>query len=183
MSTRALLILFLVPLVAVSTACSSGGSAVAPEQPDLTGFYTLNEDESDDPTRLSGMPGRPGGFGGGGANMGMALRIEQTDSTLTIRPVGAGQSMELFTDGRAVSRELRNGATVTTKCSWDGGKLKVERRTAGATVSRGSRGATEVITTYWLEDEGRKLYVKMLTEGRGGPMQYTRVYDAGSGSE
>ncbi len=60
MSRRVLLTFVLFPFLAVLAACS-GGSDVAPEQPDMSGFFMLNEDESDDPTQLVGMPGRPGG--------------------------------------------------------------------------------------------------------------------------
>ena len=179
MFRRVLLAFVLFPLLAVLAACS-GGSGVAPEQPDMSGFFMLNEDESDDPTQLVGMPGRPAGFGGGGGgDAGMALRIEQTDSTLTVSSVGGGQqSMQLFTDGRTVSREMPNGATITTKCSWKDGKLKVETKMSG-----GRGGTMSTVTTYWLSDDGRRLNVRTLIEGgRMQPVQFTRVYDAGSGS-
>jgi hypothetical protein len=63
MNRRGLLLTaFLAPVLTVLAACS-GGSDVAPAQPDMAGFYLFNEEESDDPAQLTGMPGRPAGFG------------------------------------------------------------------------------------------------------------------------
>jgi hypothetical protein len=112
---------------------------------------------------------------------GGSVQVEQTDSTLTIDYIG-GQTMRLFTDGRELRQEMRNGAIVTTKCSWKDGKLRIERRVAGGSGGRRPAGATKTVTTVWREDdEGRRLYVRTLIEGRGQPIQVTRVYDATGG--
>ncbi len=166
------------PLLAALAACS-GGSDVAPEPPDLSGFYLFNQEESDDPSQLTGMPGRPAAFGGGssmGGSPGTGIQIEQTDSTVMIDYVG-GQQQRLYTDGRTVRRERPGGGSMSMTCNWKGEKLKVESKMSG-----GRGGSMSTVTTYWLSDDGRRLFVKTLIEGgRMQPVQFTRVYDAGSG--
>lgn len=181
MKNRPLFAFFVAAAVLVLGACS-GGADVAPQATDLSGFYFYNADASEEPSALLSMPGRPAGFGGGGmaGDAGGGIQVEQTDSTVTIDYIG-GQTLRLFTDGREIRREMPNGAISTTKSSWKDGKLRIERRVAGGSGGRRPSGAMETITTVWLENDGQRLYVRTLIEGRGQPIQVTRVYDAGGG--
>lgn len=179
MNWRGLLLTALLAPVLTALAACSGGSDVAPAQPDMSGFYLFNEEESDDPSQLTGMPGRPAGFGGGGAGggPGTGIQIEQTDSTVTIDYIG-GQQQRLYSDGRTVRRERPSGGSMSMTCNWKDGKLKVETKMSG-----GRGGTMSTVTTHWLSDDGRRLNVRTLIEGsRMQPVQFTRVYDAGSGS-
>lgn len=179
MNWRGLLLTALLAPVLTALAACSGGSDVAPAQPDMSGFYLFNEEESDDPSQLTGMPGRPAGFGGGGmgGGPGTGIQIEQTDSTVTIDYVG-GQQQRLYSDGRTVRRERPGGGSMSMTCNWKDGKLKVETKMSG-----GRGGTMSTVTTYWLSDDGRRLKVRTLIEGsRMQPVQFTRVYDAGSGT-
>ena len=113
----------------------------------MSGFYLFNEEESDDPSQLTGMPGRPAGFGGGGmgGGPGTGIQIEQTDSTVTIDYVG-GQLQRLYSDGRTVRRERPGGGSMSMTCNWKDGKAAACSRcnsrgctTPAAGASRGLR--------------------------------------------
>ncbi len=166
-------VLAVLPLLATVVACSGGGD-LEPERPDLSGYWMLNEEESEDPEdrpNLS-MPGRPAGFGGGMA-AGMArgfsaFTIEQTDSTVSLRSI-EGMNYEVHTDGRSVESQVGQG-TSTLKARWKGERLVIDR-----TMGRG----TKMTQSFELSEDGRQLYMKITIEmSRGGPVYFKRVYDA-----
>lgn len=162
------------------------------QQPDLSGSWVLNYDESDDPRQVmreamerSGMR-RGGGQGRRGRMRGnreqrqgrmgalmeatVAFEIVQDDSSVTFATSGR-EKLVLYSDGRKVKHSVEGFGTVETKARWKGDKLVVERQ-----MPQGGK----VTRTYRISEDGQRLYVMVKLEGgrMPRPIEYRQVYDA-----
>ena len=158
-------------------------SLVAGEQPNLSGTWNLNEEESDQrPVRRRrdrggdsqsdggrrGQRRRGSGDGSGGPRGANTLVITQDASTVTF---GVGdRSRTLYTDGRVITREGERGS-LELRAFWQDDALVVER-----TFDNGR----QITQTYALSEDGQQLYVTIRIEGDRlpQPVEFRRVYDA-----
>ena len=176
--------------VALLTACSSGGSGVAPEHPDITGPWVVNLELSDKPGDQmprqppQGAPsGRPGGRPGGGGDRqarmqtglaillqnSVAFRIEEADSIIIL--TGAeGLVRKFLPDGQEREQRFEGLGNVVMKSRWKGDKLVVERTL---------EGGAKITEEFELSEDGRQLIVDMKISGVPRGIEFRRVYDAG----
>ncbi len=158
-------------------------SLVAGEQPNFSGTWNLNEEESDQrPVRRRrggggdsqsdggrrGQRRRGSGDGSGGLRGANTFVITQDASTVTFA-VG-DRSRTLYTDGRVITREGERGS-LEVRAFWQDDALVVER-----TFDNGR----QITQTYALSEDGQQLYVTIRIEGDQlpQPVEFRRVYDA-----
>ena len=155
-------------------------SLVVGEQPNLSGTWNLNEEESDqrpvrrrrdgggdsqtgDGRRGQRRRGSGDGGGPGGAN---TIVITQDASTVTFGV--EDRSRTLYTDGRVITREGERGS-LELRAFWQGDALVVER-----TFDNGR----QITQTYALSQDDQQLYVTIRVEGDRQSVEFRRVYDA-----
>ncbi len=154
-------------------------SLVAGEQPNFSGTWNLNEEESDQrPVRRrrdGGGDSQSDGSrrgqrrrGSGGLRGANTLVITQDASTVTF--VRGDHSRTLYTDGRVITREGERGS-LELRAFWQDDALVVER-----TFDDGR----QITQTYALSEDGQRLYVTIRIEGDQlpQPVEFRRVYDA-----
>src|SRR5207245_2540991 len=143
-------------LVALVSGALLGSAIWMPQaapRPDLSGRWTYNAGQSDNPRSLMQRPdsagGRPGMEGAGGRGA-----------------VGGG-----FRGGRGGFGGGRGGGgDVQIKAQWQGNDLVVERKVSGG---------GKVTEDYLRSQDGKQLYVIVSFDGgRGRTIDFRRVYDA-----
>ena len=170
-------------------------SLMAAEQPDLSGRWKLNHEQSDDaqqkmqeafgggargsnradvPGRQRRRGGQEAGQGGGLGRMMEAaetLQIQQKDPEILLKM--EQRALTLFTDGRTQEQDGPRGGSVKTTSRWDSNQLVVERE-----MGRG----VKVTTTYSLSAAGSQLFVttRIETPRSSEPVLIRHVYDATS---
>jgi len=176
--------------VALLAACSSGGSGVAPEHPDITGPWVVNLELSDKPSdQMARQPpqGRPGGRPGGRPDgdsdrqtrmqtglaillqNSVAFRIEEKDSTIIL--TGAEGLVRMFRpDGLEREKRFEGLGNLVMKSRWKGDKLVVERTL---------EGGAKITEEFELSEDGSQLIVDMKISGGPRGIEFRRVYDAG----
>ena len=182
------------------------GSAAATTlvvHPDLSGQWTLNAAQSDNPRDMlqardssgdesrGGYGGR-GGFGrgrGGGAGSGMSdeqrQRMHQTmqlvfDAPAALTIAQTDSSLAFALDGNAPLVLYSDGRKVTQK-EEGGGDVETKGRWQGNdfVVERKVSGGGKVTEDYLRSQDGRQLYVIVGFEARRGrSIEFRRVYDA-----
>lgn len=145
-------------------------------QLDMSGSWKFNAEASERPPRPAGDRGGVEGtprhrrFGPHGPRgpAGSALRITQTDSTITFAH-GTGRAHTIFTDGRTVEREARHGGRLQLQAFWSDDGLVVQRTGERGTMRR----------TYSLSAGGEQLYVQIHLERDGltEPVEFRHVFD------
>ena len=208
--------------VVVIGVVALGSAATTPlwaQHPDLSGQWTFDAAQSDNPRDMlqgrdstgeaprgarsgggyPGMAGGRGGFGGrrgrggearggGGGGGGMsdeqrqrmrqtmqlvfqaplAFTIAQSDSSVTFAS-DSGGALELYGDGRKVSRKVEGAGDVEIKGHWQGNDFVVERKVSGG---------GKVTEDYLRSEDGKHLFVIVKSEGgRGRSIEFRRVYD------
>ncbi|UCC74688.1 MAG: hypothetical protein JSV86_09100 [Gemmatimonadota bacterium] len=174
-------------LTAALAACSSSSaSAIAPQHPDMSGTWLLNDLASDDPSELFGQaarnPADPSLPGGNRQRVGVqassilaaarVFRLTQSDSTVNI-VLQDGTEFLFHTDGREVESRIEGLGNTTTKARWKGDKFEVERKLEG--------GTPRLTTTYELSEDGRQLFVKFKLSAPGRSIDFERVYEVSEG--
>jgi hypothetical protein len=168
-------------------------SLMAADQPDLSGRWNLNHEQSDDaqqkmqeafgsgargsnraeePGRQRRRGGQNGSQGGGMGRMMQAaetLQIQQKDPEVLLKM--EQRTLTLFTDGRTQEQDGPRGGSVKTTSHWDNSQLVVERE-----MGRGMK----VTTTYALSAAGSQLFVttRIETPRSSDPVVIRHVYDA-----
>jgi len=187
-----------------------GGAAattVVVPHPDLSGRWTLNAAQSDNPRdmlqardssgdesrggRSRGGYGGRGGFGrgrGGGARSGMSdeqrQRMQQTmqfvfDAPAALTIVETDSSVAFALDSGAELVLHSDGRKVTQKVE-GGGDVETKGRWQGSdfVVERKVSGGGKVTEDYLRSQDGKQLYVIVSFEGRTGrSIAFRRVYD------
>jgi len=177
------------------------------DHPDLSGQWTLNAAQSDNPRdmlqardssgdqsrggRSRGGYGGRGGFGrgrGGGAASGMSdeqrQRMHQTmqlvfDAPAALTIAETDSSVALASDGGAALLLFSDGRKVTQKIE-GGGDVETRGRWQGNdfVVERKVSGGGKVTEDYLRSQDGKQLYVIVKFEGgRGRSLEFRRVYD------
>ncbi len=171
----------------LAAATLLGGATRLPaavQRPDLSGHWTYNPAQSDNPRSMmqrrdsvgGDRPGgdRPGGFGGGRGGFGggrapAALTIVASDSGLTFTS-DTGAALVLYGDGRKLKQSVEGGGDVEIKAHWQGNDFVVERKVSGG---------GKVTEDYLRSQDGKQLYVIVSVDGgRGRTSDFRRVYDA-----
>jgi hypothetical protein len=186
-----------------------GGTAATSsvDHPDLSGQWTLNAAQSDNPRdmlqardlsgdeprggRSRGGYGGRGGFGrgrGGGAASGMSdeqrQRMHQTmqlvfDAPAALTIAETDSSVAFTADGGAALVLYSDGRKVTQRVE-GGGDVETRGRWHGNdfVVERTVSGGGKVTQDYLRSQDGKQLYVIVGFEGRRGrSIEFRRVYD------
>ena len=177
------------------------------DHPDLSGQWTLNAAQSDNPRdmlqardssgdqsrggRSRGGYGGRGGFGrgrGGGAASGMSdeqrQRMHQTmqlvfDAPTALTIAETDSSVAFALDGNAALVLYSDGRKVTQKVE-GGGDVETKGHWQGNdfVVERKVSGGGKVTEDYLRSQDGKQLYVIVKFEGgRGRSLEFRRVYD------
>lgn len=195
--------------VALCGVVALGGAAATSsvDHPDLSGQWTLNAAQSDNPrdmlqardsggdeSRGGGSRGGYGGRGGfgrgrrGGAASGMSdeqrQRMHQTmqlvfDAPAALTIAETDSSVAFAADGGAALVLYGDGRKVTQKVE-GGGEVETRGRWQGNdfVVERKVSGGGKVTEDYLRSQDGKQLYVIVGFEGRRGrAIEFRRVYD------
>ena len=150
--------------VVVIGVVALGSAATTPlwaQHPDLSGQWTFDAAQSDNPRDM--LQGRDST-----GEAPLAFTIAQSDSSVTFAS-DSGGALELYGDGRKVSRKVEGAGDVEIKGHWQGNDFVVERKVSGG---------GKVTEDYLRSEDGKHLFVIVKSEGgRGRSIEFRRVYD------
>jgi hypothetical protein len=164
----------------IAVALIVAATPVLAQKPDLSGHWTFNAAQSDNPRNMLQGRERSGGGMSDEQRQRMhqtmqlvfdappALMIVETDSSLAFGS-DSGAALVLHDDGRKVTQIMEGGGDVEIKGHWQGSDFVVERKVSGG---------GKVTEDYLRSQDGKQLYVIVKFEGgRGRSLEFRRVYD------
>src|SRR2546427_8365819 len=178
------------------------------QQPDLSGHWTFNAAQSDNPRDMlqgrdstgdqsrggrgggyPGMGGGRGGFSGGGGGMSdeQRQRMHQTmqlvfDAPPALMIVETDSSLAFGSDSTALG--LHDDGRKVTQIVDGGGDVEIKGHWQGNdfVVESKVSGGGKVTEDYLRSQDGKQLYVIVKFEGgRGRSLEFRRVYDGAAG--